>query len=217
VRIRHCGSLWQASLFGLTTLLSQPCVADPGDSSTPTTQVQPDANFGYGKQEWSLAVGYGFGVGLGGSNNGNLKQIRFAAVVPRWGIGLTDPLAEGAWYRGNLDLLVEGAALFEYHPEHGFAGGATLMLRYNFLQSERVVPFIEAGAGLVGTDFDLRGQSDGFNFSLQGGLGFHAFLMPRLALTAEARLHHISNAGLRVPNDGINDCLFLVGASFFMK
>ncbi len=91
------------------------------------------------------------------------------------------------------------------------------MLRYNFLESERVVPLIEGGAGVVGTDFDLHGQSDGFNFSLQGGLGFHAFLMPRMALTAEARLHHISNAGLRTPNSGINDCLFLAGASFFLK
>ena len=91
------------------------------------------------------------------------------------------------------------------------------MLRYNFLESGRVVPFIEAGAGLLGTDFDLKGQSDGFNFSVQGGLGLHFFVLPRVAVTAEARLHHISNAGLRQPNNGINDCLFLLGASFFLR
>ncbi|HBZ71911.1 MAG TPA: hypothetical protein DEP35_20170 [Deltaproteobacteria bacterium] len=80
-----------------------------------------------------------------------------------------------------------------------------------------MVPFIEAGAGILGTDLDLRGQSDGFNFSVQGGTDLHYFVLPRLAVTAEARLHHISNAGLRVPNNGINDCLFLVGASFFLR
>ncbi|HTF36050.1 MAG TPA: acyloxyacyl hydrolase [Myxococcota bacterium] len=176
-----------------------------------------------GRQFWlweaggSIASGYGFGVGIFGSNNGNLRDIRFAALVPRWGIGLTDPLAEGTWYEGNLDLLVEGASLFEYHPQHGFAGGGTLMLRYNLLQSGRAVPFIEAGAGILGTDLDLRGQSDGFNFTVQGGAGLHFFVLPRVAVTAEARLYHISNAGLRVPNSGINDCLFLVGASFFLR
>ena len=91
------------------------------------------------------------------------------------------------------------------------------MLRYNFLQLARVVPFIEAGAGVVGTDFDLKGQSDGFNFSLQGGLGFHFFVLPQVALTAESRFHHISNAGLRQPNSGINDCVFLIGTSFFVR
>lgn len=71
------------------------------------------------------------------------------------------------------------------------------MLRYNLLQSGRVVPFIEAGAGILGTALDLKGQSDGFNFSVQGGAGLHFFVLPRVALTKEARLHHISNAGLR--------------------
>ena len=91
------------------------------------------------------------------------------------------------------------------------------MFRYNFLESGRVVSFIEAGAGILGTDLDLKGQSDGFNFSLQGGLGLHYFVLPHVAITAEARLHHISNAGLRVPNNGINDCLFLLGASVFLR
>jgi opacity protein-like surface antigen len=173
--------------------------------------------FGYGKQEWSIAAGYGFGVGLEGSNRGNLKEIRYAAFMPHWAIGLTDPLGEGSWYKGNLDLLIEGASLFEYHPEHGFAGGATLLFRYNFLQIEHIVPFLEAGAGILGTDLDLHGQSDGFNFSVQGGLGFYYFLQPRWAVTAEWRLYHISNAGLRQPNSGINSSLFLLGTSFFLK
>jgi lipid A 3-O-deacylase len=211
--------LRQFSLLGLTAsaLVAQPCLAEAADVPDSTAQVQTNANFGYGKQELSIAAGYGFGVGIGGSNNGNLKDIRFAALIPRWGVGLTDPLAEGTWYEGNLDLLIEGAFLFEYRPVHGFSGGGTLVFRYNFLESGRVVPFIEAGAGIVGTDFDLKGQSDGFNFSVQGGLGLHFFVLPRVAITAEARLHHISDAGLRVPNNGINDSLLLLGASFFLK
>lgn len=198
-----------------STLLSPVCVADQAGS--PELNDWAGAAFGYGKQELSIAAGYGFGVGFYGSNNGNLKEIRYAALVPHWGVGLTDPFGVGSWYQGNLDLLVEGAALFEYHPEHGFAGGGTLMFRYNLLQYERVVPFAEIGAGLVGTDLDLKEQSDGFNFSVQGGLGCYYFVWPRLAVTAEWRFHHISNADLRNPNSGINSSLFLVGTSFFLR
>jgi|SRR5271157_1034773 len=197
-------------------LLSRPCLADPVEPPD-KGELPAEIVFGYGKQEWSIAAGYGFGVGFEGSNHGNLKEIRYAALIPRWGVGLTNPMAEGTWYRGNLDLLIEGAFLFEYHPEHGFAGGGTLMLRYNFLQFQRVVPFVELGAGIVGTDLDLKEQSDGFNFSVQGGVGAHYFVLPHVAVTAEWRFHHISNAGLRNPNSGINDSLFLLGASFFVR
>jgi opacity protein-like surface antigen len=204
-------------VFTASFLLSPRCLADSEEASASSADEKTSAHFGYGKQEWSIAGGYAFGVGIGGSNDGNLKEIRYATVIPRWGVGLTDHLAEASWYQGNLDFLVEAPAIFEYHPQHGFAGGGTLLLRYNFLKLEQVVPFIEGGAGLVGTDLDLKGQSDGFNFSLQGGLGFHFFVQSRLAVTAEARYHHISNANLRNPNSGINDCLFLLGASFFLE
>ena len=215
-RFRRCAL--RALVFTAFPLLSHPCQADSKEpDASPLAVEETNDLFGYGKQEWSIAAGYGFGVGLMGSNDGNLKELRYATVIPRWGIGLGDPLAVSSWYKGNFDLLVEVPLLFAYHPEHGFAGGGTLMLRYNFLQLARVVPFIEAGAGVVGTDFDLKGQSDGFNFSLQGGLGFHFFVLPQVALTAESRFHHISNAGLRQPNSGINDCVFLIGTSFFVR
>jgi hypothetical protein len=208
----------RALVFTAFPLLSHPCLADSKEQApSPPAAGEINDLFGYGKQQWSIAAGYGFGVGLLGSNDGNLKEIRYATVIPRWGIGLGDPLAVSSWYEGNFDLLVEAPMLFEYHPEHGFAGGGTLMLRYNFLQLERVVPFIEGGAGVLGTDLDLKEQADGFNFSLQAGLGFHFFVLPRVAITAESRFHHISNAGLRNPNSGINDCLFLIGTSFFVR
>ncbi|MFQ5990136.1 MAG: acyloxyacyl hydrolase [Candidatus Methylomirabilales bacterium] len=35
-------------------------------------------------------------------------------------------------------------------------------------------------------------------------------------MTAEWRLHHISNAGSNDPNNGINSSLFLVGLSTFL-
>jgi hypothetical protein len=36
-----------------------------------------------------------------------------------------------------------------------------------------------------------------------------------VTITPEIRYQHFSNAGLRSPNHGINDVLFLIGTSYF--
>lgn len=159
-------------------------------------------------------TGHGLGLGFAGSQGRDAEDVEFAALLPRWGIGLTNPLGAG-WYRGSVELLVEGALLFAFQPKGGFAGGATLGFRWNFLASPRLVPFVEMAAGIVDLEFDLHSQADGISFTPQAGVGFHYWTSRRTALTGEWRLHHISNADLRDPNDGINDSLFLVGVSFF--
>jgi hypothetical protein len=173
------------------------------------------ARFERGAQQWAVAIGQGLGFHLFGSAGSDLEDVEFAALLPRWGIGLSDPLGGAAWYRGNLDLLAEGAFLYAYEPKGGFAWGGTLLFRWNFLASRRMVPFVELGAGIVDLEFDLEHQSDGINFTPQAGVGLHVPLSPRLAITGEWRLHHISNADMRRDNDGINDSLILVGLTFF--
>lgn len=186
----------------------------PARAAAPVPSA-PELRFARGAQEWGFAAGHGFGLSVGGSDGSELGDLEFVALVPRLGIGLTDPLGEAGWWRGNLELLIEGALLFEHHPTGGFAGGGGLGLRYNFLGLERAVPFIEGGAGILGLDFDLEHQSDGLNFGVQLGAGFHYGLSRRTALTVEWLFHHISNAGIHEHNDGINDALFLVGVSYF--
>ncbi|MFQ5656956.1 MAG: acyloxyacyl hydrolase [Candidatus Methylomirabilales bacterium] len=178
--------------------------------------VSPASFFGLGKHEIGLSVGYGFGIPLGGTSGTDLEDVDYIYVAPRWGIGITRPLGGDAWYRGNFEFLFEGAFLINVEPKSGFAGGATAMFRYNFLPGGDFIPFLQLGAGIVGLDFNLQDQADGFNFTPQGGVGFHYFVSDRTALTAEWRLHHISNAGSNDPNNGINSSLFLVGLSTFL-
>ena len=54
----------------------------------------------------------------------------------------------------------------------------------------------------VPLDYDLVDQSDGFNFVIQGGVGLRYWLPERRrgAVDLPARFHHISNAGLRLPD-----------------
>ncbi len=179
-------------------------------------RVSPASLFGLGKHQFGLAAGYGFGVEIL-DDKGDADDVELIYVAPRWGIGISNPLGGEAWYRGNLELVGEGALLFNFEPEDGFAGGITAMFRYNFLPDGNFIPFVQLGAGIVSLDFDLDDQSDGLNFTPQGGLGFHYFVSERTALTGEWRFHHVSNADIDDPNEGINTSLFLVGFSIFLK
>ena len=91
------------------------------------------------------------------------------------------------------------------------------MVKYNFLNFGRWMPFWDGGAGMLWTDLGPRipEQSTQFNFVLQTGPGVSYFVTENTAVTFGIRFHHISNAGIGERNIGLNGCLFNVGISFF--
>jgi hypothetical protein len=169
--------------------------------------------FERGAQELALIAGYGIGLDLGASQSGDTRLV---AVLPHWGIALTRPYGVDRAFAGSLSLLVEGVYLRSLDPHRGNSGGANLIFRNHFLALGRFVPFLELGAGMASVDFDLQEQRDGFDFTLETGAGAHFFLSRHVTLTLEWRLHHISNAGIHKPNEGINTSHFLGGLSFFL-
>jgi hypothetical protein len=176
-----------------------------------------DSAFGFGKQSLGISAGYGLALPVGGSQAPELEDIQFVYVTPRWGVGISDALGDRSWYRGNFELLLEGTFLYLFEPKRGIAGGIAPVVRYNFLTGSRVIPFLQAGAGVIALDADLRRQADGLNFILQSGVGLHFFLSQSTALTGEWRFHHISNAGIHDRNAGINSSLFMLGVTFFLR
>jgi hypothetical protein len=108
-------------------------------------------------------------------------------------------------------------ALWNFHPRSGWAAGGSLLLHYNFLGNGRgIVPFVEGGGGASHLAFRLRDQSDGFTFPLQASIGCQVLTIPASgALTASVGYYHLSNAGLRYPNTGINAVMVRIGMSFF--
>jgi lipid A 3-O-deacylase len=202
--------LWLPSKLFLnnrTASAAEPSAQAPGFASL----------FRSGRQSVGIAGGYGFALPIGASDRGELADVRFLYLAPRWGIGLSDPLGGNGWYRGNFELVIEGSFLYSFEPNDGMAGGITPLIRYNFLAGDRLIPFVQIGGGILALDFDLRSQADGFNFTVQPGLGIHYFVSERTALTAEWRLHHISNAGIHERNPGINSSLVLFGVTFFLR
>jgi hypothetical protein len=178
---------------------------------------EPTSIFRYGQQSIGIAGGHGLALPIGGTGGGDLRDVQFLYLAPRWGIGLSDPKGENSWYRGNFELVVEGTFLYGFEPKNGIAGGITPLFRYNFLAGDHLIPFVQVGAGILALDFDLRRQADGINFTPQAGLGFHYFLSERTALTGEWRYHHISNAGIHQANSGINSSVVLFGVTVFLK
>jgi len=87
--------------------------------------------------------------------------------------------------------------------------------KFTSLQDERLFPYAFAGGGIVFNDLGLPSQGTRLNYSYQGGTGLQYLLRPNLALTAEYRYHHVSNAGTAEPNEPLNASKFLVGLSTF--
>jgi hypothetical protein len=180
-------------------------------------QATPRAHFGKGARQATLAAGYAEGFPLVADGDEDAANVRAAGIVARWGAGISRVKGENAWYEGAFAAGLEAQLLRETHPHDGLGGGLVLDLRYDFLRSERVVPFVAIGAGVGGIDFDLADQADGFNFLLQGGFGAHVLVRPGLAISVEARWHHISNAQLRERNHGVNTALLLLGPTWFWR
>ncbi len=73
-------------------------------------------------------------------------------------------------------------------------------------QTARFVPYVEAGVGLIYTDFQREGQAYRVNFNPVAGIGIRnrdTFLT--------LRLHHLSNGGLNDDNRGINSIVLGFG------
>ena len=214
--------LQRGVLFALVSLVcglvhTQAHGADP----EPLSGSDPFRNqFHKGSKQVALLGGYGIGFRMGKRANRRisreLKFVRPVELVPRIGIGVTDPLGGESWYRGNVEMLFEGALLFNTEPRFGFAGGVGTTLRYNFLRGSRFIPYLDGNFGVLGVDFDLERQANGFNFNVGAGVGSHWFIGDRTAVSVEARWQHISNAGTKQENDGINAALFLFGFTVFL-
>jgi hypothetical protein len=87
-------------------------------------------------------------------------------------------------------------------------------LKWNFDVSRHVVPYFDAGAGLVFTNKDVPPGTWRGNFTTGGALGAH--ILGSLAnFNAEVRYMHISNANVTAFDPGINTIQVRVGLGKF--
>jgi hypothetical protein len=102
-----------------------------------------------------------------------------------------------------------------------------VIFRWNFLsRSDRFQPWIQAAGGVIYTTHKfppdqlvVHGQPGGtcvWNFSPQGGAGFHYFTRPGRSIDVGVNAEHISSASLGDKNPGINASIQVqVGYTFW--
>lgn len=166
-----------------------------------------------GTQEISLSAGYLLPVRL--TDEHTTKQSG-PAIMPSWAMVLTDPVGP-RWIRGQLMLGAEIVYIQFQEPVLTHGVGFTPKIKWMFEGTGWLRPYIEFAGGPFYTD--LAGQvpeeSARFNFILTAGGGLSWFFTPQFSFNAGFRFHHISNAGTRYPNLGLNSGLPFGGFSFY--
>lgn len=162
---------------------------------------------------------YGFWASGGFSVPGGTKDTHMVNGGVRLGKVLTDDIG-GGFIRGNFEWSADLMPIYYvWQPApaknaYGLALNA-VNLKWNFTKPERTIPFLELGGGVLFTNHAVPVDTSHVNFLTHGALGFQLFNDERRAITTSIRFEHISNAGLTVPNPGVNSVQFLIGVNWF--
>ena len=127
------------------------------------------------------------------------------------------PLLEkiGIKTKGRFNLIIEPFTNTIFEPFSNVEIGCNFLAQYTFPLTDKFQPYIKGGAGILYMSLHTREQSTQYNFVPQFGGGFYYFLKDNMALSFEYRYRHLSNAGIKHPNSGINVDMALTGVSFF--
>ena len=164
-------------------------------------------------REYTLLAGYGISIpGIGETQT----QVQTIDTIARFGFFLSDEVGKG-WYRGRHELLVELPLHLVVDPQTRVMTGGYLLGSWKFtgLKERLIYPYVFAGGGILYVDLGLPTMGSRLDFSYQGGAGIQYLVRNNLAVTAECRYHHISNAGTASPNEPLNSIKLLFGISLF--
>ena len=137
-----------------------------------------------------------------------------------FGLHPADTVAELVGWRWLCVHLMVGAEIVYIQfqePELTHGVGFTPKIKWMFEGTGWLRPYIEFAGGPFYTDLagKIPEESSRFNFILTAGGGLSWFLTPQFSFNAGFRFHHISNAGTRYPNLGLNSGLPFGGFSFY--
>jgi opacity protein-like surface antigen len=198
----------------LVLLNHQPAAArESGEEQDAVGASVPEQLFDCGRYEAALTSGVLFSFS-GPSHD--RSPINYTTTGVQLGYMLDEVKGDG-WWRGNFELAGEGFGSAIFAGDGNYIAGGTLWLRYNFVPRTwcGLVPYAQAGAGVVSTDIDHGIVGQPFNFNLDLGLGVRYFVGQNWSVSLEYRYQHISNADLDKHNLGINADGPILGVSYF--
>lgn len=192
---------WVIGIVMAIAIMGFVVIADAGERPVATSN-----------SEYSFLTGYGVTHKYFGATR---TQVQTWDAIARFGYFLSDEVARGSWYQGRHELLVE----LPYHMavDHNAKSmvGSYLLGSWKFTGLKQFAPYVFAGGGVLLVDLGLPTMGSKLDFSYQGGCGLQYFIKSDIALMAEYRYHHISNAGTATPNEPLNSSKFLFGLSYY--
>lgn len=173
--------------LSLVAMIPAPCRADTAQVAEAHCALCPSEvafRFLYGESDKASLSSYSFGP--------RLAFDLLPSIIP--------PIV-GNRVRLAVELL--GSIIQNGSAEHEIAF-SPLIFDYRYDTGGPIVPFVEGGEGILYTSLSHLNIGGHFQFSSQIGGGIHVFFTPKDALTVAGRYRHISNAGIRSPNSGLN-------------
>jgi lipid A 3-O-deacylase len=189
--------------FGLLPLLVLATILTPLSAAQ---EARPEE----GGHEIQLWTGGGYTV------PGGTKDTGIWNLGLRFGWILTSPHGPG-FLKGRFEYAVDAVPMFLiFQPANTSYGVALdpITLKWNFAARGHVAPFMELNGGVLFTNHNVPTGTNTVNFASSLALGTH-ILQQKYNWSIEARYMHISNAGLAVPNPGINTVQVRLGIGRF--
>jgi hypothetical protein len=144
--------------------------------------------------------------------------------IPGWGKTRSDAEfvafhpAMGWFVLDRAELFGEATLFLYYRPTADVTAGlAGIGGRYHFRDRGRVLPFVSGGAGFVWTSLDVPEIDRIFNGQVFYGAGVRLRRERNPGWLIEVRNHHISNAGTKGENLGLNAVVILVGVEWLLQ
>lgn len=157
-------------------------------------------------------------TGGGRSVPGGTKDTSVWNAGVRYGWILTAPHGPG-FLNGRFELAVEAVPAFVVFQPANIAYGAGVNpvgLRWIFATRGHIAPYIELNGGTLFTTHEVPTGTSTINFT--SGAAFGMYFLKERTWSVDVRYMHISNAGLTVPNPGVNTVQLRLGfGKFFGK
>lgn len=159
---------------------------------------------------YGLGVMGGYGMDTSGPPRLDVVEVKPFVTFPMTGV------VGSGFYRGVLEYKVEASlGYITTLNNRGLLGISPVGLRYNLTSAGRLAPFVEGQLGVAYADIPKHIQGTRFSFTESAGIGFRYFVSERTAVELSGRFRHLSNAGIKEPNPGINDVYVLIGVSYY--
>ena len=192
-----------AALFVSLMILLPAGIACSADEK-PQPLVTKDSYF----SEWGFYSGAGYGQTTEGAYVPIFFILHMGMDMKRWIPSLEK-------HRGKLSLFFEPQFNPSGTPRPNYEFGVGVGLKYAYPVSDVFSVYILGSVGPHYITLNTEDQAQGFIFADTIGGGMSVTISPGSALNFEYRFRHLSNAGLELPNHGIETNIGLIGFTLF--